>query len=88
MSERSSTRLDRKDDPGTLADMPGPRTDPQIPDLVNLTEAAEILAVAKSRAHVLVQEGRLPGLKVGGTWVFRRALVEELRPKIGKRTTE
>jgi excisionase family DNA binding protein len=65
--------------------MPGPRTDPDIPDLVNLTDAAKILNVAKSRAHVLVQDGKLPGQKVGGTWVFRRALVEELRPKIGKR---
>lgn len=79
---------DQTAEPGTLSDMPGPRKDPDIPDLVSQAEAGRILDVSKQRVSVLVSEGRLMGKQVAGSgaWVFRRALVEELRPKIGKRS--
>lgn len=75
-----------------VCDVPGPRIDPDIPDLVSQTEAGRILGnedgpMSKQRVDVLRNEGRLPGKQVegSGAWVYRRKLVEELKPKLGKR---
>lgn len=59
--------------------MTGPPRDRHIPDLVSLTEAADILDVVRQYAHRLAERGQLVGAKVGGTWVFRRVVVERLR---------
>lgn len=56
--------------------MPEPRRDRHIPDLVSLTEAAEMLHISRAAAHKMVMGGRLVGAQVGTTWVFRRAAVE------------
>lgn len=71
----------------TLDDMPEPAIDPDIPDdLITLADAAEVLKVNKARAHVILMKGKLPGRQLSsGAWVFRQSLVEELKPKIGKR---
>lgn len=53
-----------------------PPRDPRIPDLVSLTEAAEILGISRQGAHKRADRGQLLGAKVGGTWVFRRVVVE------------
>jgi len=92
MTRQTSIMVGRTDDPtpGTVTDVPKPAIDPDIPDdLITLADAAAILDVNKARAHVLVTGGKLPGRQLSsGAWVFRRALVEELRPKIGKKSTE
>lgn len=55
--------------------MSTPPTDPRIPDLVSLTEAAEMLGITRQAAHLRAQNGQLPGRLVGKTWVFRRSEV-------------
>jgi hypothetical protein len=57
--------------------MTTPPTDPRIPDLVSLTEAAAMLGITRQAAHLRAQAGQLPGRLVGKTWVFRRAEVEK-----------
>lgn len=72
----------------SLADMTGQSRDRHIPDLVSLPEAARILGISKAAAHKRAMKGQLVGARIDGgdgTWVFRRALVEKLRPNIGKR---
>lgn len=54
---------------------PTPR-DPKIPDLVSAAEAATILSVSRQTVVLRAVGGSLLGAKVGGTWVFRRAVVE------------
>lgn len=55
---------------------PTPR-DPKIPDLVSAVEAAAMLGVTRQAIQLAANEGRLLGAKVGATWVFRRAVVEQ-----------
>jgi len=66
--------------------MSNPPPDPRIPDLISLKEAAEILGVNRQYVHRLVQAGTLRGKQVGEYWVFRRAAVEALTPKVGSRS--
>lgn len=61
---------------GTMTTTP-PR-DRRIPDLVSLTEVAEMLDVSRAAVHKMVAAGRLPGAQVGTTWVFRRVVVERM----------
>ncbi len=49
----------------------------QTPDVMTLNEVAEYLRIPRSTAYKLVQEGRIPGQKVGRQWRFRRAFVEK-----------
>jgi hypothetical protein len=92
MTRQTSTAVVRSVDPtsDTVTDVPKPAIDPDIPDdLITLKDAADVLNVNKARAHVILQKGDLPGRQLSsGAWVFRRSLVEELRPKIGKKATE
>lgn len=53
-----------------------PPRDPRIPDLVSLTEAAELLGITRQAAHLRALNGQLKGALVGKTWVFRRSVVE------------
>lgn len=59
--------------------MTEPPRDPRIPDLVSLHEAADIMGVTRQYAHKMVKQGLLRGAKVGGTWVFRKVVVERHR---------
>jgi len=59
--------------------MSNPPRDNRIPDLVSLAEAAEIMGMSRQAAHKMVTKGQLRGAQVGGTWVFRRAVVENHR---------
>lgn len=56
--------------------MTQPPRDPRIPDLVSLAEAAQLMGMSRQAAHKMVMKGQLRGAQVGGTWVFRRAVVE------------
>lgn len=47
-------------------------------DMVMTVEEVSIyLKLGKSTVYKLVQEGKLPGRKVGGTWRFSRVGIEE-----------
>ena len=48
----------------------------QAPDVMTLNEVAEYLRIPRSTVYKLVQEGRIPGQKVGRQWRFHRAVVE------------
>lgn len=50
--------------------------DPEIPDLVDLTEAAATLGISRQAMHKRAAKGNPPGAQVGGGWVFRRVMVE------------
>jgi excisionase family DNA binding protein len=52
--------------------------DPKIPDLVSKAEAADILGVSHQAVQQMIDKGRLRGAKIGSTWVFRRAAVNEM----------
>lgn len=53
-------------------------------EILTLKEVAEYLKVGERTVYRLVQDGRLPGFKVGGTWRFRR---DHLDQWIEKHTT-
>ena len=46
-----------------------------IPDLMSVSEAAELLGVTRTRVQQLLDEGKLPGSLVGRTYVIPRAAV-------------
>ena len=48
----------------------------QAPDVMTLNEVAEYLRIPRSTVYKLVQEGRIPGQKVGRQWRFRRETVQ------------
>lgn len=58
---------------GELAE---PVRDPNIPDLVTATEAAEIMGITRAAVSKRYVDGKLPGADVGHVVVFRRALVD------------
>lgn len=58
---------------------PDMQRDRHIPDLVSVTEAAEMLDVSRQAIHKMIAEGRLKGAKAGSTVVFRRVAVERYR---------
>ncbi|MBQ9002144.1 MAG: helix-turn-helix domain-containing protein [Eggerthellaceae bacterium] len=45
-------------------------------DLVDVSEAAELLGVSRQRVHQLLQAGQLEGRKVGKTWYVYRHSVD------------
>ena len=45
-------------------------------DIISLTEAAELLNVARQRVHILLQNGQLEGFKVGNTWNVYKSSVD------------
>ncbi len=46
------------------------------PDLLNIREVAELLRVGDKTIYTLVQNGELPGFKVGGQWRFKRSDID------------
>lgn len=53
--------------------------DRHIPDLVSITEAAEILGITRAAVHLRIQAGQLAARQAGTTWVMRRVVVERAR---------
>lgn len=45
-------------------------------EILTLKEVAAYLKLAEKTAYRLAAEGKLPGFKVGGSWRFRKADVE------------
>ncbi|WP_244965020.1 MULTISPECIES: helix-turn-helix domain-containing protein [Pseudomonas] len=44
---------------------------------MTLKEVAGYLKLAEKTAYRLAAEGRIPGFKVGGSWRFRKAVIED-----------
>ncbi|MPZ85466.1 MAG: hypothetical protein GEV28_35795 [Actinophytocola sp.] len=68
---------------GTIPDVvdtgesPHMRRDPEIPRLVGMTEAAEMLGVVRQRIWQLIEEDKLPAVMVGRIYVLREQIVLE-----------
>jgi len=45
-------------------------------EIMTLKEVVDYLKLAEKTAYRLVAEGKLPGLKVGGSWRFKAADIE------------
>lgn len=45
-------------------------------EILTLKEVATYLKLAEKTAYRLAAEGKLPGFKVGGSWRFKKADVE------------
>ena len=46
-------------------------------EILTLKQVAEYLQLAEKTAYRLAAEGKLPGLKVGGSWRFKREDLED-----------
>ncbi|UUC21430.1 helix-turn-helix domain-containing protein [Pseudomonas asiatica] len=46
-------------------------------DIMTLKEVAEYLKLAEKTAYRLAADGTIPGFKVGGSWRFRKAVIED-----------
>ena len=44
--------------------------------IMTLKEVAEYLKLAEKTAYRLAAEGKIPGFKVGGSWRFRKDVIE------------
>lgn len=47
------------------------------PEVMTISDLAEYLQVSKSSLYKLVQNGRVPGQKVGKHWRFHKEVVDE-----------
>jgi excisionase family DNA binding protein len=56
-----------------------------VPDLVSVSQAAEILGVSRQRVLELAKAGKLDAVKVGDTWVIPAAAVETREGQTGLR---
>ena len=46
-------------------------------DILTIKELAEYLKLNEKTAYRLVSEGKIPGFKVGGSWRFQRAEIQD-----------
>ncbi|GBE06996.1 helix-turn-helix domain protein [bacterium BMS3Abin11] len=46
-------------------------------EILTLKDVAKYLKLAEKTAYRLTAEGKLPGFKVGGSWRFKRADIEQ-----------
>ncbi len=46
-------------------------------EIMTLKEVAEYLKLAEKTAYRLAGDGTIPGFKVGGSWRFRKAVIED-----------
>jgi len=46
-------------------------------EIMTLKEVAEYLKLAEKTAYRLAAGGTIPGFKVGGSWRFRKAVIED-----------
>lgn len=46
-------------------------------EIMTLKEVAEYLKLAEKTAYRLAADGTIPGFKVGGSWRFRKAIIED-----------
>jgi len=46
-------------------------------DILTIKEVADYLKLTERTLYRLVQEGKIPGFKVGSSWRFKRADIED-----------
>ena len=46
-------------------------------EILTIKEVAEYLKLSEKTAYRLASDGKLPGFKVGGSWRFKRADIEQ-----------
>lgn len=46
-------------------------------EIMTLKEVAEYLKLAEKTAYRLAADGTIPGFKVGGSWRFRKSVIED-----------
>lgn len=56
----------------------GPALDEALPELMSVTEVAELQGMTRRGVLKMIQTGRLPARRAGDTWVVRRAVAEGL----------
>lgn len=57
-------------------------------DILTLQELSEYLKIAEKTLYGYVQKGRIPGIKIGSAWRFRRADIEQWLEQQRKVTDE
>jgi excisionase family DNA binding protein len=50
----------------------------QLPELLTISETAEVFRCSRSTVYAWMQEGRLKALKIGGRTLIPRRVVDEL----------
>lgn len=70
--------------PGDIVvrESPRMRRDSEIPRLVDMTEAAEMLGVVRQRIWQLIEEDELPAVMVGRIYVLREQVVLEYKAQM------
>ena len=46
-------------------------------DIMTIREVAACLKLTEKTAYRLAAEGKIPGFKVGGSWRFKRSMIEK-----------
>ena len=64
-------------DPPAGEPAPPPEVGESLPALMNARQAADYLGINEKKVYQLASEGRLPGTKVTGKWLFPRDLVDQ-----------
>lgn len=57
--------------------MPKARVEPVGSEILNVNQAASVLGLGVGALYRLAKNGKLPGTKVGDSWRFSRAGLEE-----------
>ena len=47
-------------------------------DIMDITEAASYLNIKKGTLYRLAKNGRIPGVKIGGQWRFKRERLDAM----------
>ena len=47
-------------------------------EIMTIKEVADFLKIKEKTAYRLVSDGKIAGFKVGGSWRFRRDVIEKL----------
>lgn len=58
--------------------MTAAKIDKRIPELMSVTEVAELHEISRTAVQKMIDTGRLPAARAGRTWVVRREVAEGL----------
>ena len=50
----------------------------QVPDIMDISEAARYLRIKKYTLYKLAKRGKVPGTKIGALWRFKREVLDEM----------
>lgn len=55
-------------------------------DIMNVRDVAEYLKIREQTAYRLVQQGKIPAVKIGGQWKIKRSHLDRLFDEMLERT--